>query len=150
MKLLRPLGGNNAFVSYVDAIGELDNELSVIDWKTSTSCYPAEPEGLCALDPQMICYSWMTGIERVALVVFVRKRIPEIQYLKATISEQQRQEFGRLVAETVRQIEACPVPAAQRYPLSPEPVSELRISRPLPRSPRYGRPPACAAPRSRS
>jgi hypothetical protein len=107
VKILRPLGGTNAFVSYVDAIGELDSELSVIDWKTSTSCYPAEPEGLCALDPQMICYSWMTGIERVALVVFVRKRMPEIQYLKATITEQQRQEFGRLVADTVQQIEAA-------------------------------------------
>jgi len=107
VKILRPLGGNNAFVSYVDAIGELDNELCVIDWKTSTACYPAEPAGLCALDPQMICYSWMTGIERVALVVFVRKRMPEIQYLKATISEEQRQEYGRLVAETVRQIEAA-------------------------------------------
>ncbi len=107
VKILRPLGGNNAFVSYVDAIGELDNELCVIDWKTSTSCYPTGPTGLCALDPQMICYSWMTGIERVALVVFVRKRIPEIQYLKATISDQQRQEYGRLVEETVRQIEAA-------------------------------------------
>jgi hypothetical protein len=107
VKVLRPLGGNNAFVSYVDAIGELDNELSVIDWKTSTSCYPVEPEGLCVLDPQMVCYSWMTGIERVALIVFVRKRMPEIQYLKAVISEQQRQEFGRLVSDTVRQIEAA-------------------------------------------
>ena len=55
----------------------------------------------------MICYSWMTGIEQVALVVFVRKRMPEIQYLKAVISEQQRQEYGRLVAESVRQIEAA-------------------------------------------
>jgi hypothetical protein len=107
IKILRPLAGNNAFVSYVDAIGELDNELCVIDWKTSSSCYPAEPAGLGVLDPQMICYSWMTGIERVALVVFVRKRMPEIQYLKATISEEQRQEYGRLVAETVRQIEAA-------------------------------------------
>jgi DNA-binding IclR family transcriptional regulator len=46
----------------------------------------------------------LTGIERVALVVFVRKRMPEIQYLKARISEEQRQEYGRLVAESVRQI----------------------------------------------
>jgi hypothetical protein len=105
VKILRRLPGGNTFVSYVDAIGELDNELCVIDWKTSTSCYPTEPAGLGALAPQMICYSWMTGIERVALVVFVRKRMPEIQYLKATISDQQRQEYGRLVEETVRQIE---------------------------------------------
>ena len=32
--------------------------------------------------------------------------LPEIQYLKATISEEQRQEFGRLVDATIRQIEA--------------------------------------------
>ena len=107
IKILRPLPGDHTFVSYVDAIGELDNELCVIDWKTSTSCYPAEPAGLCALDPQLVCYSWMTGIERVALVVFVRKRMPEIQYIKATISDQQRQEYGRLVEKTVRQIEAA-------------------------------------------
>ena len=82
VKILRPLPGDHTFISYVDAIGELDNELCVIDWKTSTSCYPAEPAGLCALDPQMICYSWMTGIERVALVVFVRKRMPEIRLIR--------------------------------------------------------------------
>jgi CRISPR/Cas system-associated exonuclease Cas4 (RecB family) len=121
VKILRPLSGNNAFVSYVDAIGELDSELCVIDWKTSTSCYPAEPAGLGALDPQMICYSWMTGIERVALVVFVRKRMPEIQYLKATISEEQRQEYGRLVTESVRQIEAAQFLAHSgiRFPQNP-------------------------------
>jgi hypothetical protein len=31
---------------------------------------------------------------------------PEIQYLKASISEDQRREFGRLVETTVGQIEA--------------------------------------------
>jgi len=31
VKILRPLPGGNAFVSYVDAIGELENELCVID-----------------------------------------------------------------------------------------------------------------------
>src|SRR5208282_1373966 len=39
-------------------------------------------------------------------VVFVRKQQPEIQYLKATISEEQRREFGRLVETTISQIEA--------------------------------------------
>ena len=48
-----------------------------------------EPQGLWALDPQLICYSWMAGISDVALVVFVRKNTPEIQYLKTTIDEQQ-------------------------------------------------------------
>ena len=31
---------------------------------------------------------------------------PEIQYLKASISDEQRQEFGRLVETTINQIEA--------------------------------------------
>jgi hypothetical protein len=63
----------------------------------------------------------MTGIERVALVVFVRKRVPEIQYLKAAISDQRRQEYGRLVEETVRQIEAAQFPqhSGIRFPQNP-------------------------------
>ena len=36
----------------------------------------------------------------------MRKHAPEVQYLRATISEQQRQEFGRLVETTINQIEA--------------------------------------------
>ena len=62
--------------------------------------------GLLSLDPQLISYSWASGISEVAVVVFVRKHAPEIQYLKASISEQQRQEYGRLVEETVGRITA--------------------------------------------
>ncbi len=68
----------------------------LMDWKTTTSRYPESPAGLLSLDPQLICYSWVTGISDVALVVFVRKHQPEIQYLKTSISEEQRTEFGRL------------------------------------------------------
>jgi hypothetical protein len=106
VKLVRSLGGNNEFVSYIDALGELDGTPCVIDWKTTASRYPEEPEGLLALDPQLICYSWISGIPEVAVVVFVRKNQPEIQYLKATISDEQRREYGRLVETTVSQIEA--------------------------------------------
>jgi hypothetical protein len=106
VKLVRSLGANNEFVSYIDALGELDGTPCVIDWKTTASRYPEEPEGLLALDPQLICYSWISGIPEVAVVVFVRKNQPEIQYLKATISDEQRREYGRLVETTVSQIEA--------------------------------------------
>jgi len=34
----------------------------LIDWKTTTSRYSTEPEGLLSLDPQLICYSWISGI----------------------------------------------------------------------------------------
>jgi len=47
----------------------------------------------------------MSGISEVALVAFVRKRFSEIQYLKTTITEQQREEFGRMVETTVSHIE---------------------------------------------
>ena len=45
------------------------------------------------------------------MVVFVRKQMPEIQYLKAFITEKQRQEFGRLVEATVEQIASGEFPA---------------------------------------
>ena len=111
MKLARDLPGNNEFVAYIDAMGELDGERCLIDWKTTASRYSEEPNGLLALDPQLICYSWISGICDVALVVFVRKNHPEIQYLKAAITEEQRREYGRLVETTVAQIEAGQFPS---------------------------------------
>ena len=107
IKVLRALPNASQFVAYIDAIGELDGQRCLMDWKTTSSRYPEEPVGLLSLDPQLICYSWMTGIPDVALVVFVRKHQPEIQYLKTLISEDQRQEFGQLVEATIGQIEAA-------------------------------------------
>ena len=118
VKMLRALPGNNEFVAYIDALGALDGREHLIDWKTTTARYPEEPEGLLTLDPQLICYSWISGISDVALVVFVRKQLPEIQYLKASISEEQRREFGRLVETTVGQVEAgqFPTHSGIRFP----------------------------------
>jgi hypothetical protein len=78
----------------------------VLEWKTTSARYPEEPAGISALDPQLVCYSWMTAIDEVAQVVFVRKRLVEVQYLHATISEEQRQEFATLVDDTVHRIES--------------------------------------------
>src|SRR5262249_37719041 len=50
----------NEFIAYVDAIGELDGRGCLLEWKTSSARYPEEPAGLLALDPQLICYSWIT------------------------------------------------------------------------------------------
>ncbi len=105
VKILHRLPGGNEFLGYVDAIGELDGVRCIVDWKTTTARYPDNPRGLLALDPQLACYSWLTGISEVAFVVFVRKHHPEVQYLRATISESQRKEFGRLVESTASQIE---------------------------------------------
>jgi hypothetical protein len=103
-KFMRRIGSNDHFVAYVDAIGTLDGVETLIDWKTSSSAYPVSPAGLVTLDAQLVAYSWMTGISRVALVVFVRKKNPEIQYLVGEISDTQRLEYARMVEATVASI----------------------------------------------
>jgi hypothetical protein len=120
LKVIRSLPNGNEFVSYVDAIGEIDGERHLIDWKTTSSRYPEEPEGLLALDPQLICYSWMSGIREVALIVFVRRHLPEIQYLKSSITEDQQKQFGQLVESTISQIEAGQFPphSGIRFPMN--------------------------------
>ncbi len=97
VQITKPLGNGTDFLSYIDAIGAFDGTRCLIEWKTTTSRYPAEPKGLLALDPQLICYAWMSGITDVALVAFLRKKTPEIQYLGTSISEEQCHEYGRLV-----------------------------------------------------
>ncbi len=118
VKLLRQLSNGNDFVAYIDAIGSLDGTRCLIEWKVTTSRYTTEPEGLLALDPQLVCYSWISGIAEVALVAFVRKSQPEIQYLRTTISEEQRQQYGQLVEQTIAQIEAgyFPLHSGIRFP----------------------------------
>jgi hypothetical protein len=106
IKFTRPIG-RNEFVSYIDGIGALDGKRCLLEWKTSSSCYPEKPDGLLALDPQLVCYSWMTGISDVAQIVFVRKRMVEIQYLRTTITEAQCEEFGHLVENTIKRIESA-------------------------------------------
>jgi hypothetical protein len=120
VKYTRPIE-KNVFVLYIDGIGKLDGTRCPLEWKTSSHRYPEEPEGLQALDPQLICYSGITGIAEVAQVVFVRKRLVEVQYLRTTISDAQRQEFGHLAEDTIRRIEAADFPphSGIRFPQNP-------------------------------
>jgi len=107
IKFTCPVLKTNDFVAYVDAIGKVDGTRCLIEWKTTSSRYPEEPDGLLALDPQLLCYSWMTGISKVAQIVFVRKRLVEVQYLRTTITDDQRAEFGQLVQDTIQRIESA-------------------------------------------
>jgi hypothetical protein len=86
-------------------------------------------EGLLALDPQLVCYSWIPGISEVAQVVFVRKRLVEIQYLRTKITNEQRHEFGQLVRGTVRQIESAQfLPhSGIRFPQTPAAVAPMGL-----------------------
>ena len=106
VKYLQRLSETSEFVAYIDALGHLDGKRCLLEWKTSGSRYPEEPSGLYSLDQQLVAYSWITGISDIAMVVFVRKKEPEIQYLRTSISEEQRQEYAALVGETIRQIES--------------------------------------------
>ena len=127
IKFTRPVAGSNDFVAYIDAIGKLDGTRCLLEWKTTSSRYPEEPDGLLSLDPQLVCYSWMTGIAEVAQVVFVRKRLVEVQYLRTTITDEQRQEFGHLVEEHDPSDRVGRLSAAQRHPLSAESLQQLSL-----------------------
>lgn len=104
VQFARLLPDGNDFVAYIDALGYLDGTRCLLEWKTTSTRYPEEPDGLLSLDPQLVCYSWITGISDVAQIVFIRKRLVEIQYLHTTITEEQREEFGLLVVDTIRRI----------------------------------------------
>src|SRR5260221_3236697 len=110
-KLVHQLAKGNEFVAYVDAIGHLDGKRRLLEWKTTSARYAEQPEGLTSLDLQLVCYSWITGISEVAIVAFVRKRVPEIQYLLASITKEQCQEFDQLVEATAQQIGAAQFPS---------------------------------------
>lgn len=70
IKFVRPLSDRNEFVAYVDAIGRLDGRACLLEWKTASSRYLEQPDWVVGLDPQQVCYSWITGIHDVAQVVF--------------------------------------------------------------------------------
>jgi hypothetical protein len=54
IRFTRMLGSGNSFVAIVDAVGELDRTPCVLEWKTSSARYPEEPDGIAALDPQLV------------------------------------------------------------------------------------------------
>jgi hypothetical protein len=118
---VRSLSGHNEFVAYIDAIGRLDDRGCLLDWKTTSARYPTQPDGLLALDPQLVCYSWITDISEVAQVVFRAQTVVEIQYLHTTITDEQRREFSQLVEPTIRQIESAQfLPHSRiRFPQNP-------------------------------
>jgi len=138
VRLMRKLAGGNEFLSYIDAVGQLDGKKCLIDWKTTTSRYAEAPDGLLALDPQLICYSWMSGIPDVTFVVFVRKHLPEIQYLKATISEEQRKDFGPSCRNNRWAAGGRPLPLPQRHSLSAKRLRQLFSFRSVPQQSAVG------------
>jgi PD-(D/E)XK nuclease superfamily protein len=146
----RTLGTGSNFVAYVDAVGELDGTPCLLEWKTTSARYPEEPAGISALDPQLVCYSWMTGIDEVSPGCFR----PQASGRSAVSPRHDHSGatpgvcgIGRRYGPTNR---VWAVPAAQRYPLSTESVHHVPVHRTLLRQARSGRGWSCAQTWSRS
>ena len=80
----------------MDSIAKVEGTHCLIEWNTAASRYSEEPEGVLAFDPQLVRDSWISGFAEVAQVVFVRKRMVEVQYLRTSTTDQQREEFGQV------------------------------------------------------
>ena len=84
----------------------------------------AEPAGLLALDPQLVCYSWVIGMADVAQIVFVRKRLVEIQCfqtLSATSNAKSSATSCRTQSDESKQLSSCPT-VASASPRTPAPA----------------------------
>ena len=130
IKFNKMLNQHNDFVAYVDAIGELDGTRCLLEWKTTASRYPEEPAGLLALDPQLVCYSWVTGIANVAQVVFVRKLWSKFSIsrpLSATSREKNSAIWWRTRSEGLKRQNSFPT-AASAFPRTPAPVVAISAS----------------------
>lgn len=99
------VAGEVPFWSTIDFTGE-NGEL-LLDWKTSLSRYP---EHKVKLDLQLTAYAYVLAVtektpSRVGFGVLVKRKVPEVQYLFATRSKEELQNFERLVLKTWQDIE---------------------------------------------
>jgi hypothetical protein len=107
VKIARPLPlSERCFLAYIDAIGWVDGVHCLIEWKTTTQCYPESMPRLLELDPQLVCYSWAAQKQEVCLVNFVRKKQPEVQYLHARIRKRQWKAFAQALDLLASEMEA--------------------------------------------
>jgi hypothetical protein len=107
VKFRRPLSlSQRHFLAYLDALGYVDGISCLIEWKTSTQCYPSSLPRMIELDPQLVCYSWAAQKQQVCLVNFVRKKQPEIQYLHARIRKRQWRAFEQTLDLLASEMEA--------------------------------------------
>jgi hypothetical protein len=117
----KQLDGKRQFLGVLDGIGVVDGTKAIIEWKTSSMRSPDQPPGIVGLDPQLVCYAWLSGIPRACLVTFVRKRQPEIQIIRVEIPVARCRAWEVLVGEVATSIEAGIFPAHTgiRFPQNP-------------------------------
>jgi len=56
--------GGSEFVSYLDAIGEIDGQHCLIDWKTTTSAIQQNPRVYSRSTRNSFVIPWISGISR--------------------------------------------------------------------------------------
>ena len=149
IKFTKPLAGQNDFVAYVDAIGELDGTRCLLEWKTTASRYPEEPAGLLAL-----------GSSAGLLFLGHRYRrrgsggvCPQATGRDSVLPDNHQRRTARRVRPPGPGLDptdrSSRVPASQWHPLSPEPLHQLSLHRALSGAAGSDRSGAGTAPRSR-
>src|SRR5438309_1268593 len=80
---------------------------ALVEWEVTSTIHRAGARRLVGCGPRRGCASRPTGLVGVGAGRLVRERLVELQYLRTTIPDEQRQEFGQLVDDTVRRIESA-------------------------------------------
>ena len=120
--------------SYGDAIGNLDGTRCLLEWKTTASRYPEEPAGLLALDPQLVCYSWVTGIATLLRWSLSASGWSRFEYFRTVISNEQREESAtsfRTQSAGSKRVSSCRTVASafpSRFASSLPPVIAVEAS----------------------
>ena len=86
IKFTRPIGGSGCRLPTSTPSGNSTARPVCSSGKPARAAIRRSRKDYLSLDPQLVCYSWITGIADVAQVVFVRKSLVEVQYLRTTIT----------------------------------------------------------------
>jgi hypothetical protein len=129
VKFNKAITGQNDFVAYVDAIGEMDGTRCLLEWKTTASRYPEEPAGLLALG---------SSVGLLFLDYWYRRRgpggiCPQATGRDSVFPDNHQRRTARRVRPPGSGLNpknrSSRVPASQWYPFPPEPLHELSLYR---------------------
>lgn len=97
------LSDNTVLKGKLDLIYDSRGEEVLLDWKTSSRAFlDSRPD----LDDQLTAYSMLSGIQRVAYGVLVKKKNPEVYFLHAERNRQDYADYQVKVMKVVSDIEA--------------------------------------------
>lgn len=93
------------YTAFIDLYFELEpGRPMIVDIKTAAKALNGKVKGIVALDPQLRSYAWVTGVPDVAFLNLVKNEEPEIQFLAATISAEDIDETGLVIANEIAEI----------------------------------------------